>query len=119
MEAKAKHVNDSTFKVIELLQDVDFESNLTVIRHISQKNNEPSYPLATDEEKQLMWVGVEYIQSIRLCRQHPRSNSMLQSREPVGHWVKFIAFVGNKFCIECATTINNADFVVLLEDFLF
>ncbi|MBK8398244.1 MAG: hypothetical protein IPL26_23760 [Leptospiraceae bacterium] len=54
MEAKAKHVNDSTFKVIELLQDVDFESNLTVIRHISQKNNEPSYPLATDEEKQLM-----------------------------------------------------------------
>lgn len=54
MEAKAKHVNDSTFKVIELLQDVDFESNLTVIRHISQKNNDPSYPLAAEEEKRLM-----------------------------------------------------------------
>lgn len=54
MEAKAKHVNDSTFKVIELLQDVDFESNLTIIRHISQKNEQPLYPLAAEEEKRLM-----------------------------------------------------------------
>ncbi len=54
LEAKAKHVNDSTFKVIELLQDEDFESNLTVIRHISQKDAQLKYPLSAEEEKRLM-----------------------------------------------------------------
>lgn len=46
LEAKAKHVNDSTFKVIQLLQDDNFESNITTIQHISRDSD---YPFAIEE----------------------------------------------------------------------